>query len=89
MKQNKPIILSEDKWLKLLIQLQNDNHSSVILIREKMKVVLGFTVRRHKEWILNKLNNRREAVEYICLDFYDESKRTLFLLKYGDFLNDH
>ena len=82
----KPIILSEDKWLKLLRQLQNDNHSSVILIREKMKVVLGFTVRRHKEWIINKLNNRREPVEYICLDFYNESKRTMFLLKYGDFL---
>ena len=86
MKQNNPIILSEDKWLKLLRQLQNDNHSSVILIREKMKVVLGFTARRHKEWILNKLNNRRETVEYICLDFYNESKRTMFLLKYGDFL---
>lgn len=89
MKQNKPIMLSEKVWAKLYLKLFEDNHSSVMLIREKMKVVLGFTVRRHRDWILNELNNRREPVEYICLDFYDESKRTMFLLRYGDFLNDH
>lgn len=81
-----PIILSEQVWAKLHTRLAQDNHSSVMLIREKMKVVLGFTVRRHRDWILNELNNRRESVDTIRLDFYNEPKRTMFLLKYSEFL---
>lgn len=83
---SKPIILTEAVWAKLHKQLAQDNHSSVILIREKMKVVLGFTVRRHTNWILNELNGRREPIQSIHLDFYSEPKRTMFLLKYSEFL---
>lgn len=83
---SKPIILSEPAWAKLHTRLKQDNHSSVMLIREKMKVVLGFTVRRHQEWILEPGAKRRRPVNSICLDFYNEPKRTMFLLKYGEFL---
>ena len=83
---SKPIILTEKQWAKLYRQLSKDNHSSVILIREKMKVVLGFTVRRHKEWNENLEIKNRFTQEKICLDFYDERKRTMFLLKYSEFL---
>ncbi len=86
---NKPIILTEAKWGLLHRQLAKDHPSSVILIREKMKVVLGFTVRWHEEWILDIGTSRRNFEKKICLDFYNEPKRTMFLLKYGEFLNDH
>lgn len=51
-------------------------------MREKMKQVLGFTVRRHREYqeLVGSLN-------YIHLDFYNEPKKTMFLLKYGEYLD--
>ena len=82
----KPIVLSEEKWGKLHRRLAQDNHPSVILIREKMKAVLGFTVRRHREWA-DDPNFGKYPIETICLDFYNEPKRTMFLLKYSEFLD--
>ena len=58
-----------------------------MLIREKMKVVLGFTVRRHTEWILEPGADRRHPEHSIRLDFYNEPKRTMFLLKYSEYLD--
>lgn len=85
---SKPIILTEQNWAKLHYRLAQENHSSVMLIREKMKVVLGFTVRRHREWVnfTASPNGKKRPVDFICLDFYNEPKRTMFLLKYGDYL---
>lgn len=82
----KPIVLTEAAWAKLHQRLAKDNHSSVMLIREKMKVVLGFTVRRHREWAKNEVS--MAPVDSIRLDFYSEPKRTMFLLKYGEYLED-
>lgn len=87
---SKPIILTLGKWAKLHTQLAKDNHSSVMLIREKMKVVLGFTVRRHREWVPEQgpgsYDGHGEYLDTIRLDFYNEPKRTMFLLKYSEFL---
>lgn len=83
---SKPIILTEAQWAKLHRQLAKDNHSSVMLIRTKMRAVLGFVVRVHQEWILEPEADRRYPVSKICLDFYDEPKRTMFLLKYSEYL---
>ena len=81
---SKSIILSEHIWGKLYTQLARDNPHSVILIREKMKKVLGFVPREH-----NYFNIEDDyAVEEIHLDFYDEQKRTMFLLKYSEFINE-
>ena len=85
---SKPIIISETQWARLHRQLAKDNPSSVMLLREKMKVVLGFTVRWHREWTLEGLGQSQRTLEKkICLDFYNEPKRTMFLLKYSDFIN--
>ena len=81
---SKSIILSEHTWRKLYTQLAQDNPHSVLLIREKMKKVLGFTSRRH-----NYFNREDDYfVDEVHLDFYDEPKRTMFLLKYSEFLNE-
>ena len=50
-----------------------------------MKKVLGFTNREHKIW--NEEKSRYEIIMY--LDFYDEKKRTYFLLKYGEYLTHY
>jgi hypothetical protein len=87
----KPIVLEEEQWLKLRHHLFQTQPRSVMLTRWKMREVLGFTDRLHTEWIANK-PNRYGGMGYtqrqIHLDFYDEAKRTFFLLKYTDWLNN-
>jgi hypothetical protein len=49
-----------------------------------MREILGFTSRTHVD--RNEEDWRKATMMH--LDFYDEAKRTMFLLKYGDYLND-
>jgi hypothetical protein len=89
-------------WAAILERIKQKEKPSVYLSRTKMKEVLGFTVRDHREyvrdpdyvkrpddgewynmepagWFEGKMN-----VHTVRLDFYDEQKRTMFLLKYGN-----
>jgi hypothetical protein len=87
----KPIVLEEEQWLKLRHHLYQTQPRSVMLTRWKMREVLGFTDRLHTEWIANKVNNwggMGYTQRQVHLDFYDEAKRTFFLLKYTDWLRD-
>lgn len=93
----KAIELSVEKWRVLSEQLHNDYPTSVMAVRAKQQRVLGFTTRVHRRWIQNE-----NAFEYpedsfllaspgwyeqvVCLDFYNEQKKTFFLIKYGEFL---
>lgn len=79
---SKSITLSEKQWSNLKRRLLEDHPPSVILIRDKMRRVLGFTCRMHA------VCNYSESY-YIHLDFFSEPKRTFFLLKYGEYLNEH
>jgi len=91
---SKSIVLDHEQWKKLKNQLSNDYNPSVILIRKKMKDVLGFTVRDHEEWIDQEVDisdvkyGARFCIQTIRLDFYNEPKRTMFLLKYGEYIDD-
>jgi hypothetical protein len=100
---SKPIVMSHGQWNSILDRIKQREKPSVYLSREKMKEVLGFTVRDHREyvkdpdyvsrpqdkdewfymepagWFEGKMN-----VHTIRLDFYDEQKRTMFLLRYGN-----
>lgn len=96
----KPVVLSLSQWTILRNQIIDDYPASVMLIKERMKSTLGFTVRQHSEWIDGpdpKYTHNSYAYESpptqhyhedIRLDFWDERKRTMFLLKYGEFLVD-
>lgn len=57
-----------------------------------MKEKLGFVFRRHERWekyIDSHYGNERSRhIEEFFLDFYDEKKKTWFLLKYGNFLTE-
>ena len=89
----KPVVLSEKVWLKIYNQIAKEYPPSVLLIRDKMREVLGFTSRTHQEWIDQEVDVKdiRYKTKYpittIRLDFYNEPKRTMFLLKYSEHLD--
>lgn len=47
----KPLVLSPRSWRVIRAMLQEEHPKTVFMIRDKMKRVLGFTVREHQEWI--------------------------------------
>lgn len=90
-------------WDTILEKIKSREKPSVYLSRQKMKTVLGFTVRDHREYVKDstyvKLADNdwsnpfaggdswyegKTNVHTVRLDFYDEQKRTMFLLKYGN-----
>lgn len=90
----KSIKLTEKSWHNLLTAIQRDYPKSVWLSRDKMRRVLGFVPREHVEWIekswediLSKGWTRKIRETTIYLDFYDEGKKTFFLLKYSEYIN--
>ena len=89
---SKPVVLSETQWLKIYNHIAQTYPPSVLLIRDKMRSVLGFTSRTHEEWMNSHVDindvsyGTRWRVNTIHLDFYSEPKRTMFLLKYSEYL---
>ena len=81
---SKPIRVTERQWALIYNQIASTYPHSVLLIRDKMKQVLGFTTRRHHG--PDPSTGMYESVLY--LDFFDEPKRTMFLLKYSEILSD-
>lgn len=82
----KSINLTLEQWSKIHTQIAKDYPSSVLLIRNQMKSVLGFTVRRQQKWSQDIGGSYVE--DSISLDFFDAKKKTFFLLKYSDFLTN-
>ena len=88
----KPVVLSEKAWANIYNNIAQNYPPSVLLIRDRMREVLGFTVRRHEEWIQRDVDPRdvgyrtKYCIHLIHLDFYNEPKRTMFLLKYSDYI---
>ena len=88
----KPIVLKPRQWRKLRDELHKEYPKSVFLLRDRMKTKLGFTVREHRQWVDNPKPSDYEwdkgyYDEQVHLDFYSENKRTMFLLKWSEFIN--
>ena len=83
----KPVILTVSQWKDIRKQLQEEYPRTVFMLRDKMKQVLGFTVREHKEFI-PKPDGGSYGFE-IHLDFYSENKRTMFLLKFSEVIGNN
>ena len=89
---SKSIKISESQWLLLRAQLKKEHPPSVMLTREKMRRVLGFTTRSHREWKVEDgpggMYDGHGQYQYtMFLDFFDEKKKTFFLLRYGNFIS--
>lgn len=78
----RPVVLTVEQWKTIRSELQTEHPKTVFMIRDKMKRVLGFTVREHRQWDAGVVNMNFE----IHLDFYNERKRTMFLLKFSEIL---
>ena len=79
------IELTPETWERVKERIKKDYPVSVLAIRSKMKSVLGFTERNH--WTYNNDKDKWNR-PIICLDFFDEKKRTVFLLKYSELLDN-
>lgn len=82
----KHITLTHNEWKAIKQRIIEEYPPSVYLIRDKMKQVLGFTVREHRRWLDPESEEQVETFEdtwsEIHLDFYDEQLKTMFILKY-------
>jgi len=78
----RPVILNTSQWKTIRTELQTMYPKTVFMLRNKMREVLGFTVREHKAWI-PKLDGGYTEFQ-IHLDFYSEKKRTMFLLQFSE-----
>jgi hypothetical protein len=67
-------------WSRILAE-----HGPKIGISFVLKRELGFTIRKHTEWIPYEKSGdrvRHYAEEHVHLDFYNESIQSWFLLRY-------
>ena len=62
----KPVVLTVRQWQNIRQMLHEEYPRTVFMIRNKMKTVLGFTVREHSAWIEKpKSEYQREYNEYV------------------------
>jgi hypothetical protein len=73
----KPVELTIRQWDAIANQLLKEHPRSVLLIKWKMKEVLGFT---------RRTEGRNHNTIY--LDFFDEKKQSFFLLKFSEYINN-
>ena len=83
----KPTRLTLSQWDHLRTRLVKDYPVSHIVMRSVMQRELGFTVRRHADWIQNR-NNHGFYQDCIYLDWYDANLKTFFLLKYSEYIHN-
>jgi hypothetical protein len=80
------IKLDPDQWQKIHHRLVHEHPPSVMLIRSRMREVLGFTVRNHSEWVEQGKNANGRAYgqtqDWFCLDFCNDAMESWFHLKY-------
>ena len=94
----KPVVMLPEQWERLYEEIKKREKPSTWLVRNKMRETLGFTNRDHDEYVDRekairkvdrdpRFNDQKVLQHTVRLDFYDEQKRVMFLLKYGDHLN--
>lgn len=79
----KSITLTDIQWIWLQNKIKEDYPPSVWLSRSKMRRTLGFTPR-------GELAQERgiENIPVFHLDFFSEKKKTFFLVKYSDIIDN-
>jgi hypothetical protein len=82
----KSIVLTVDQWSRIRTELQTEYPRTVFMLRNKMRSVLGFTVREHK-YFADKPDGGYYEFQ-IHLDFYSANKRTMFMLKFSEILGN-
>lgn len=47
----RPVILNTKQWKQIRALLHEEHSRTVFMLRDKMRTVLGFTVREHTAWV--------------------------------------
>jgi len=92
-KKNLIVFHKPNEWYELADQLRTEYGRSIMLISDRCRRELGFTVRHHKglvphdfaDWEMMKSEgwtHRYHYEEQVHLDFYNEAQHTWFVLKY-------
>lgn len=85
----KTLTVAKNAWPSLANQIEKDYGKAAVLIRSRMKEVLGCTVREHREPLdVSDVWYPVRSQITIKLDFYDELKQTMFILKYSDYITN-
>ena len=79
------LALSVRQWQLLQERIIEDYGRSTLMISWRLKATLGFSVREHT-WY-DHVDGFMDRFTDIRLDFYDEQLQTLFLLRYGEYIN--
>lgn len=80
------LVLSPRRWRLLREKITEDYGQATVLISWRLRNQLGFSVREHTDY-QSGANDGWITENTIRLDFYDEQLQTLFLLRYGEFVN--
>ena len=84
--------LTVSQWQRIREDLHTEHPKSVFMLKDKMRQVLGFTVREHNEYVYKASeHNPFDTATHehsIRLDFYNERKYTMFLLKYSEIIHN-
>lgn len=80
----KSIKISIKDWEKILEKIKKDYPPSYHLIRSITKEKLGFLPREHTDYSLSYSKNN---IRSMYIDFFDEHKKTMFILKYGHLIS--
>jgi hypothetical protein len=77
----KPLKITDKNWQTLRGELLKTHPFSHVMVRDRCKEKLGFVIREHQfNW--NSWNTE------LYLDFYDDRKMTVFLIKWGHLLEN-
>ena len=79
----RPVILTVEQWRHIRKELQEEYPKTVFMIRDKMKQVLGFTVREHNEWVDDKVSDDKDGFDLFSVqqDGWYKGKRHEFSIR--------
>lgn len=77
--------MDEPTWKTIKSKIIDEYGTTILMIRDKCRRKLGFTVRYHEEW-QRPNGGRWIKVITVYLDFFDDALKVMFFLKYSDIL---
>ncbi len=80
------IKLTPNQWHVLRDRLRQDYPASVMLIRSRMREVLGFTDRSHVHWFRPLGSSVARGNQEVHLDFFNDALETFFRIKYAEYI---
>ena len=82
----KPITITITQWRQITNEIFDNESVSVRGGRSKIRKALGFTERTY--WYGESTSDGASFQELVDLDFFDERKKTMFIIKYSHIIDE-